>query len=88
MTIIRTSQPARFAAVTAASGIGLSPFRLDAPASIRANTGFGKAVHLPVILSRGVMNRGMPRFVVLEGGAQRARMPGGGLGPAGHIMSA
>jgi hypothetical protein len=87
-TVIRTSQPARFAAVTAASGIGLSPFRLDAPASTRTNAGF-HAVRLPVILSRGVMSRAMPRFVVLEGGAaQRARIPGGGVGPAGHIKSA
>jgi hypothetical protein len=88
MTIIRTSRPARFAAVTAASGIGLSPFMLDAPVSARANTGFHRPVRLPVILSRGAMNRAMPRFVVLEGGgAQRASIPGG-LRQAGRIKSA
>jgi hypothetical protein len=84
-TIISTSEPARFAAVTAASGIGLSPFMLDGPFAKRAEStayhGFGR---MPVILSRGATGRAMPRFAVLEGGAaERARLPGGSFGPAG-----
>jgi hypothetical protein len=90
MTIIRTSEPARFAAVTAASGIGLSPFMLDAPYSKRAeSTGYRGLGRMPVILSRGATSRAMPRFAVLEGGAaQRTRLPGGSFGANGKIRSA
>jgi hypothetical protein len=84
-TIIRTSEPERFAAITAASGIGLSPFMLDAPYAKRAeSTAYHGFDRMPVILSRGATGRAMPRFAVLEGGAaQRVRFPGGSYGPAG-----
>lgn len=35
-TIIRTGEPSAFLPIVAASGIGLAPFVLDAPAPVRA----------------------------------------------------
>ena len=35
-TVIRTAEPSAFASVVAASGIGVSPFVLDAPAVLRS----------------------------------------------------
>ena len=89
-TIISTGEPERFAAVTAASGIGLSPFTLDAPYGRRAqSTTYRESGRMPVILARGAAGRAMPRFAVLEGGAaQRARLPGGGYGPPRRTRSA
>jgi hypothetical protein len=89
-TIITTSEPARFAAVTAASGLGLSPFMLDARSGKRTeSTAYHGPGRMPVILARGATGRAMPRFAVLEGGAaQRARLPGGGFGPSRRTRSA
>jgi hypothetical protein len=43
-TIIKTAEPSAFVHLTAASGIGLSPFVLDPPAVLRA-TGHLRLVH-------------------------------------------
>ena len=43
-TIIKTAEPSAFVHLTAASGIGVSPFVLDAPAIARA-TGHLRLVH-------------------------------------------
>ena len=43
-TVIRTAEPSAFVHLVAASGIGVSPFVLDAPAVARA-TGHLRLVH-------------------------------------------